>query len=106
MDLPASGRTGTSHENAKSRDRSGPAPLEAQGSSEAWSKGGGTILFHSKWWETDLQKQPQMGMLIGLGVECMPVFPVPTAPRMGDMCQGRRLGQEMVQGVLSRRKIP
>lgn len=74
----------------------------------AWSKCGGIIPTHSKWWETDQEKQPQMGMLMGLrgrGVHSCP--PLPHGSPYGGQEPGEEgWEKEMVQGLLSRRKIP
>lgn len=94
MDFPASGSTGQSTENGKGADRSLPASLGARASFGAWSKCGGIIPTHSKWWETDQEKQPQMGMLMGLGGGCIPVLPFPVAPHMGDRSQGKKAGRK------------
>ena len=56
----ASGSTGKSNEDGTSGDKSLPASVEAKASFGAWTKGGGIISTHSKWWEMKEQRKPQM----------------------------------------------
>lgn len=100
MDFPALGSIGKSTENGKGGDRSLPASVGA------WSKHGDIIPTHSKWWETDQQKQPQMGMLMGLREvrSCPPVSH--GSPYGGQELGGEGWDKGMVQGLLSWRKIP